>query len=333
MKRNIWLLLLIHLFAVTALQAQEVIRLGIIGLDTSHSEAFIKLINGEAPAPDYAGFKIVAAYPYGSKTIEASYNRIPKYTETAKQHGVQITSSVAELLKQTDCILLETNDGTLHLEQATEVIKSGKPLFIDKPVATRLSDVLAIYKLAEEKKVPLFSSSALRFSSRNQELRAGKGPEGKVLGADCYSPCTNEPSHAGFFWYGIHGVEILYTLMGTGCQSVSCTSNDDSDLAVGLWEDGRIGTFRGLRNSAHTYGGTAFCEKNVVPAGGYEGYEGLLKSILAFFRTGITPVSKEETIEIYTFMETANESIRQGGKPVKTKEVYEKHSMDAKYCQ
>ena len=181
--------------------------------------------------------------------------------------------------------------------------------------------------------MPLFSSSALRFSSRNQELRAGKGPEGKVLGADCYSPCTNEPSHAGFFWYGIHGVEILYTLMGTGCRSVSCTSNDDSDLAVGLWEDGRIGTFRGLRNSAHTYGGTAFCEKNVVPAGGYEGYEELLKSILAFFRTGITPVSKEETIEIYTFMETANESIRQGGKPVKTKEVYEKHSMDAKYCQ
>ena len=142
MKRNILLLLLIHLFAVATLQAQEVIRLGIIGLDTSHSEAFIKLINGEAPAPDYAGFKIVAAYPYGSKTIEASYNRIPKYTETAKQHGVQITSSVAELLKQTDCILLETNDGTLHLEQATEVIKSGKPLFIDKPVAARLSDVL-----------------------------------------------------------------------------------------------------------------------------------------------------------------------------------------------
>ncbi len=324
MKRNVLLLLVFQLLTALGLQAQETIRLGIIGLDTSHSEAFIKLINGENQAPDYVGFKIVAAYPYGSQTIESSYNRIPKYTETAKSHGIQITSSIAELLKQVDCVLLETNDGTLHPEQATEVIKSGKSLFIDKPVAARLSDVLAIYKLAEEKQVPIFSSSALRFSPRNSELRNGNGPEGKVVGADCYSPCTNEPSHAGFFWYGIHGVEILYTLMGAGCQSVTCTSNEGSDVAVGVWEDGRIGTFRGLRNSSHSYGGTVICEKKVVPAGGYEGYEGLLKSILTFFRTGKAPVSPSETIEIYTFMETANESIRQGGKPVNTKDIYNK---------
>ena len=324
MKRNVLLLLVFQLLTAFGLQAQETIRLGIIGLDTSHSEAFIKLINGENQAPDYVGFKIVAAYPYGSQTIESSYNRIPKYTETAKSHGIQITSSIAELLKQVDCVLLETNDGTLHPEQATEVIKSGKSLFIDKPVAARLSDVLAIYKLAEEKQVPIFSSSALRFSPRNSELRNGNGPEGKVVGADCYSPCTNEPSHAGFFWYGIHGVEILYTLMGAGCQSVTCTSNEGSDVAVGVWEDGRIGTFRGLRNSSHSYGGTVSSEKKVVPAGGYEGYEGLLKSILTFFRTGKAPVSPSETIEIYTFMETANESIRQGGKPVNTKDIYNK---------
>lgn len=324
MKRHVLLLFITQLITMAVLQAQETIRLGIIGLDTSHSEAFIKLINGEKPASDYTGFKIVAAYPYGSRTIESSYNRIPKYTETAKAHGVKITSSIAALLKQVDCVLLETNDGTLHLEQVTEVLKSGKSLFIDKPVAAQLSDVLMIYQLAAEKKVPLFSASSLRFSSRNIELRTGNGPEGKVVGADCYSPCINEPSHAGFFWYGIHGVEILYTLMGSGCKSVSCTSNDSADLAVGLWKDGRIGTFRGLRNSVHTYGGTAICEKKVVPAGGYEGYEGLLKSILTFFKTGIPPVSKEETIEIYTFMETANESIRRGGKPVNLKETYEK---------
>lgn len=324
MKRNVLLLLIIQFLAITSLHSQEIIRLGIIGLDTSHSEAFIKLINGENPQPDYTGFKIVAAYPYGSRTIESSYRRIPQYTETARQHGVRITSSIEELLKEVDCVLLETNDGTLHLEQAKEVINNGKPLFIDKPVAARLSDVLSIYGMAEKKQVPIFSSSALRFSPRNLELRAGNGPEGKVAGADCYSPCTNEPSHAGFFWYGIHGVEILYTLMGTGCKSVSCISDESADLAVGLWNDGRIGTFRGLRNSTHTYGGTAICTKKVVPAGGYEGYEGLLKSILTFFRTSIAPVSKEETIEIYTFMETANESIRQGGKPVNTKEIYEK---------
>ena len=324
MKQRIVTLLFIQLFTVFTLCGQTRIRLGIVGLDTSHSEAFIKLINGENAPDEYNGFRVVAAYPYGSKTIESSAKRIPQYTEVAKKHDVRITSSIAEMLEAVDCVLLETNDGTLHLKQAAEIIESGKPLFIDKPVAAGLTDVLAIYALAEKRNVPVFSSSALRFSPKTLELRAGSGPEGKVVGADCYSPCTNEPSHAGFFWYGIHGVEILYTLMGAGCASVSCISAEGADVAVGLWEDGRIGTFRGLRNSAHTYGGTAICEKKVVPAGGYEGYEPLLRAILTFFRTGVAPVDRKETIEIYTFMEAANESIRQGGRPVSLKETYEK---------
>ena len=327
MKHKITLLLLVQLFAWFALQAQEVIRIGVVGLDTSHSEAFIRLLNAANPEPQYAGFKVVAAYPYGSRTIESSMKRIPEYTEGAKKNGVKITSSIAELLKTVDCVLLETNDGTLHLEQAVEVIKSGKPLFLDKPVAATLPDAIAIYRFAEERNVPIFSSSALRYSPRNQELRAGK--EGKVVGADCYSPCTEEPSHAGFYWYGIHGVETLYTLMGTGCESVSCVSTEGTDVAVGVWKDGRIGTFRGLREGARPYGGTAFCEKKMFPAGGYEGYGKLLETILTFFKTRVSPVDKVETLEIYTFMEAANESKRQGGKPVTIKSVYGKATKEA----
>ncbi len=264
MKRNVLLLLVFPITHSFRTQAQETIRLGIIGLDTSHSEAFIKLINGENQAPDYVGFKIVAAYPYGSQTIESSYNRIPKYTETAKKSWNTNNLIHSRTTKTGRLCLTGNKRRDLTSRTGNRSHKSGKSLFIDKPVAARLSDVLAIYKLAEEKQVPIFSSSALRFSPRNSELRNGNGPEGKVVGADCYSPCTNEPSHAGFFWYGIHGVEILYTLMGAGCQSVTCTSNEGSDVAVGVWEDGRIGTFRGLRNSSHSYGGTVICEKKVV---------------------------------------------------------------------
>ena len=149
MKHRTTLLLLVQLFAWFALQAQEIIRVGVIGLDTSHSEAFIRLLNADDPEPQYAGFKVTAAYPYGSKTIESSVKRIPEYTEGAKKNGVKITTSIAELLKTVDCVLLETNDGTLHLEQAVEVIKSGKPLFLDKPVAATLPDAIAIYRFAE----------------------------------------------------------------------------------------------------------------------------------------------------------------------------------------
>lgn len=64
-----------------AMKAQEVIKVGIIGLDTSHAPAFIELLNSDDPKPEHKGFRVVAAYPYGSKTIENSYKRIPIYQE------------------------------------------------------------------------------------------------------------------------------------------------------------------------------------------------------------------------------------------------------------
>ena len=156
------------------LQEKKVIKIALFGLDTSHSPAFIGLLNSEDPKPEHEGFRVVAAYPYGSKTIENSFKRIPVYTEKAKENGVEIVSSITELLEKVDCVMLETNDGNLHLEQAIEVLKSGKPMFIDKPVAADLVDAIAIFKLADQYNVPIFSYSALRFVPKNVHLRNGK---------------------------------------------------------------------------------------------------------------------------------------------------------------
>ncbi|MDR1719113.1 MAG: Gfo/Idh/MocA family oxidoreductase [Dysgonamonadaceae bacterium] len=307
--------------------SQQVIKLGIIGLDTSHSPAFIKLLNDDNAPEQYKGFRIVAAYPYGSKTIENSYKRIPGYTEDAKKFGVKITASIAELLKQVDCVLLETNDGNLHLEQALEVFKAGKPVFVDKPATANLAETIALFQLAKKYNVPMFSSSSLRYSPENQKIR--EGSYGKVLGADCYSPDAYEPGHADFSWYGIHGVEILYTVMGTGCVSVSRASAKDCNVVTGIWADGRIGTFRGIRAGKSDYGGTVFCSDKIVQAGGYEGYAVLLDQILQFFNTKIVPIDPEETIELFTFMEASNESKRQSGAPVLMESILEKGRMDA----
>ncbi|MDU1892431.1 MAG: Gfo/Idh/MocA family oxidoreductase [Dysgonomonas sp.] len=329
MKIRIIAITLIASLISVSLYSQSVIKLGIIGLDTSHSPAFIKLLNDEnAPEHEqYKGFKIVAAYPYGSKTIESSYKRIPGYIEEAKNHGVKITSSIAEMLKLVDCVLLETNDGNLHLEQALEVFKSGKPMFIDKPVAANLAETIAIFKLAKKYNVPIFSSSVLRYSPINQEIR--NGDHGKVLGADCYSPDAYEPSHADFTWYGIHGVETLYTVMGKGCTQVSRSTTKDYSVVTGIWNDGRIGTFRAIRTGHNYFGGSVFCSSKVVQAGGYNGYKVLLDQILKFFRTKEVPIDPEETIEIFTFMEASNESKLQNGAPVLMEAVLEKGRLDA----
>lgn len=286
-------------------------KVGIIGLDTSHSIAFTKELNGADAENQYAGYKVVAAYPYGSKDIESSASRIPGYISEMKTMGVEITSSIQELLNKADVVLLETNDGRLHLEQALQVIKAGKPVFIDKPLAASLADAAKIFKQAQQNKVPVFSSSSLRFMPSAQEVVNGK--IGKVLGADCYSPAQLEPTHPDFFWYGIHGIETLFTVMGKGCKQVSRSSSPDADVVVGLWEDGRLGTFRGTRSGKHLYGGTAFGENGNALLGPFESYKPLLKEIINFFETGKLPVTAEETLEICAFIEAADESKRQNG--------------------
>lgn len=321
-------LVLLAVFVCTPLLAQSSVTIGIIGLDTSHAPAFVKLLNGESGDPAYDGFRVVAAYPYGSTRIVSSRERIPGYLDEVKKYDVKIVESIAELIQQVDCVMLETNDGNLHLEQAIDVLKAGKPLFIDKPVAATLTDAIAIFLLAKQYGTPVFSSSALRFVPKNQELR--QGVYGKVLGADAYSPAPGEPSHPDFSWYGIHGVETLFTVMGTGCREVSRISSEGTDVVVGRWSDGRIGSFRGIRSGTQGYGGTAFCEEANTTLGGYDGYGHLLKEIISFFKTKIPPVTEEETLELFTFMEASNESKSQGGNVISMASVYEKSLRQAR---
>ncbi len=308
-------------------QESDPLRIGVIGLDTSHVPAFTKAFNAEPADPEMMNCRVVAAYPYGSRTIESSSSRIPQYTEQMKAMGIEITDSIDQLLDRVDRVLLETNDGNPHLEQALKVMRAGKPLFIDKPAASNLAEVVAIYQAAEHYGVPMFSSSSLRYSEGAQAIRNGK--VGKVLGCNTYSPASTEPSHTDLFWYGIHGVESLFTCMGVGCRTVSHTSTADRELAVGVWEGGRIGTFHGMRDGARGYGGTAFGEKAIAPIGDYGGYRPLVVQIAKFFRTGEVPIEPAETVELYTFMEAAAESKELDGASVSMADVLKKAQADA----
>lgn len=322
------LVLLVTAAGAAAQGAGGVMRVGIIGLDTSHSVAFTTVLNGPNPAADVAGFRVVAAYPYGSRTIESSARRIPEYTEEVRKLGVEIVGSIAELLGRVDAVLLETNDGRLHLEQALEVFRAGKPVFIDKPIAASLEDAVVIFEAAKRSGAPVFSASSLRYAVGAQQAR--NGSLGRVLGADAYSPATLEATHPDLFWYGVHGVELLFTAMGVGVEEVVRMHADDTDVVVGRWSDGRIGTFRGIRAGTRNYGGTAFGTQGIAPVGPYEGYRPLLVEIVKFFRTRVAPVSPDETLEIFAFMEAADESKRRGGTPVRVSDVLAKAHEAAK---
>jgi predicted dehydrogenase len=297
-------------------------RVGIIGLDTSHAVAFTKTLNDANSSAEYAGYKVVAAYPKGSLDIKKSVDRIAGYTEDVKKQGVQIVDSIEELLQLVDVVLLETNDGRRHLEQALPVLKAGKRLFIDKPIAASLADAAAIFNASDKYNVPVFSSSSLRYIDGIDEIAGGK--IGKVIGAQTYSPCSLEPTHSDFFWYGIHGIEMLFTIMGIGCKSVTRVNTPDTDLLVGTWNDNRIGTFRGMRSGKTGYGATVFGENGILQLGEYKGYDPLLKKIIGFFETGLVPINQKETLEICAFMEAAEVSKNTGGIPVFMESIFNK---------
>lgn len=309
-------------FANAQDSAQKIIRVGVIGLDTSHAPAFARCLNDESYEGYIPGCKVVAAYPQGSLDIESSTSRVPEYTKKFQEMGIEIVDSIPDLIAKVDAVLLETNDGRPHLEQVRPVLKAGKPVFIDKPLAGSLRDAVKIFAEAEAAGVPVFSASSLRYIKFGQEVRHGE--IGEVTGADTYSPASLEATHPDLFWYGIHGVEALFTVMGPGCVEVVRISTDDYDVVVGKWKDGRIGTFRGLRAGSRGYGGTAFGTKGTKVIGPYAGYSPLVEEIVMFFQTGVSPVSKQETLEIYAFMEAADESKRQGGNPVSVQEVLKK---------
>jgi predicted dehydrogenase len=286
-------------------------RIGMIGLDTGHSPAFTKSLNDPLAGDKYNGYKVVAAYPNGTDNILEWKNRIPEFTKEVQSHGVEIVNSIEELLEKVDVVIITCIDGNKHLEQAMPIFKAGKPLFIDKPFAGSLSDAYKIAEAAKQYKVPLFSSSSLRYIEGVNEIADGK--IGEVIGAEAYSPAHLEEHHSDLFWYGVHGVEILFTIMGTGCKSVKRTFTEDTDLVVGVWEDDRIGTYRGIRKGQGAYGATVFGEKGIVVLDKYNGYEPLLVKISEFFNTGILPISIDETLEIFAFMQAADESKLKGG--------------------
>jgi len=307
------------LLPINNMYVQDSCRVGIIGLDTSHSTAFTRALNDPAAGPEFGGYKVVAAYPKGSNEIKSSVDRIPAYTDEVKKLGVEIVGSIDELLGKVDVVLLETNDGRLHLEQALLVMRAGKRIFIDKPIAASLADTIAIFEAGKHYNVPVFSSSSLRYISGIQEIAIGK--IGKVMGVDIYSPATIEKTHPDLFWYGVHGVETLFTIMGIGCRSVTRIFTENTDLVVGKWNDKRIGTFRGIRSGKSDYGGTVFGEKGITVLGRYSGYNPLLIEIIRFFQTGVTPVNAEETIEIFAFMAAAEVSKHGGGVSVDLEKV------------
>jgi predicted dehydrogenase len=317
-------------------QTAAPLRVGMIGLDTSHVLRFLELLNDPSRPDHVPGARVVAAFKGGSPDMEQSATRIERFTAEARDKWkVELVGSIEELCRKVDAVLLLSVDGRVHLEQVKPVFAARKPVFIDKPFTASFRDAREIVRLARESGTPFFSSSSRRFSTEIEALKNNRS-FGEVLGAITYGPMPIDRTHPDLFWYGIHSVEALYALMGPGCEIVTRTHTAGADVVTGRWKDGRIGTMRGNREDRN-YGAIVFGSKGVMNSKDAVGearkandnrearssYYGGVSAIVKFFQTKVPPVQPEETLEIIAFMEAAEISKARNGNPVSLKEVWE----------
>lgn len=293
------------------------LKIGMIGLDTSHVIVFTKLLNDASNEYHVPGGKVVIAFPGGSDMVKSS-SRVEGYTnELLQDYGIEMVDSPEAVAEQSDVILLESVDGRVHLELFRKIAAYSKPTFIDKPFAINSQDAKRIIELSTQYRTPVMSCSALRYAE--DFTRAQRQAESDaIIGVDCYGPLELEPTH-GLFWYGIHTAEMLFSVLGQGCIQVTSIKNDDHDLIVGEWKDGRIGTIRGNRKENKTFGALIHREKATqfvdINAQAKPFYASLLEQIMIMFQSGKSPIDLQETLEVIRFVEAASES-RQSGTAV-----------------
>lgn len=328
--------------------AADPIRIGLLGIDNFGSVAYTEFLNRPHAEGVFEGVRVVAAYPIGS----ADYPDSDKLVEQWKKQlldmyqkpkdpkdavpPIEMVDSVDELLKRCDGVMIFSMDGRLHLKQATSVLKAGKRLFISRPLASSTEDAVAIMKVAAETKTPCWSSSQHRYSAGFSGMR--NHPEvGRVIGCDVYGGWIVNAPEADKFTRPLHSIETLYTIMGPGVVSVTCVSTPTAECITALWGDGRVGTYRGIKEGAVKYSATVFGDKGVstagiyghgVPVNGvvpttdkYVGYEGLAIEMAKFFKGGPVPVSPAETLEIFSLLQAAESSKAQHGAVVKLRNL------------
>ncbi|HJZ92163.1 MAG TPA: Gfo/Idh/MocA family oxidoreductase [Gemmataceae bacterium] len=289
------------------------LKLGILDFDTSHAVEFTRRLNHRDIDKDQwvDGAQVVIGCPGESKL---SPERIPGYTEAMKKLEVPLVDKPADMIGKVDAMLIEAVDGSVHYERAKPFLDAGVPCYVDKPFACSVADARMIVELAAKKKLPLFSSSSLRFAPELVAY-ADDAKHGKVLGAVTWGPASQHERNPGLFHYGIHAVEVLYTLMGPGCESVTCTSDKEVDVATGHWKDGRVATVRGTRTGPGVYGAVAFAEKatQTLSIGTKYIYRELLKKVVETFATGKPPIDVAVTVELVGFIEAAWKSANNHG--------------------
>lgn len=282
-------------------------KIGLIGLDTSHSEIFTKLLNDSKDTHHVTGAQITHVIPTYSEDLPLSKERFPHYYEiVTNKYGVIPVESVEELITAVDAVIIGTVDGRNHLDWFKKVVSYSKPIFIDKPVVMSSEEMKELIRLSKVHNTPVMSSSSLRYSetvealSNNTDIQSGY----------FFGPTPRQEQMPGYFWYGIHLVEMVVTIFGTDVESVKVETYKDCEQIHIKFADGKHAIIRGENDWHNRFGAILHSKESVYSLRLWEEekpyYASLIEQVVRFFETRNSPVPIEETEKIVRLVERIN---------------------------
>jgi len=285
-------------------------KVGIVGLDSSHSIEFTRLIQGDAPdGLRIDGMRVVSCMRFPSPFQEEG-GQDERQVQLEKW-GVEVTESLDQAIEGVDGILLELNDPVMHLEFFEKVAPLGKPIFLDKPLANSLEDAKKIVALAEKHSTAVWSSSSIRFIDALVEARREISDP---LLCSVYGPLGKASAGSDLVWYGVHTLEMLTMLMGRGAESVYAAQDEKGIVMIVRYGDGRRGIAE-CNEGLYKYGGRLQSAESVRTFSADSTnsiYYNLLIKIRESFIDGKPPVPLDDALEIMAVIDAAERSLTAG---------------------
>ncbi len=288
------------------------IRIGMIGADSTHTEAWTQLVN-PADSPLYGRAQVVKLWGEDAEQARAKAQewQIPEVVETP-----------ADALEDVDLAMVVNRYGEDHPPHARLAIEAGLPTFVDKPFANEMEDVHSLVRLAAERDVPLMSCSALRYAGEVMELQermAGFGALNCAVVSGAAAGDFPDPRAMHPFFYGIHATELLHTLLGSGAEAVTTRRTERCDIGLVHYADGRQGVVNllhetpGLYHGA-VYGAEGWGEADIVDGDRF--YTETLARVIQMAVSGETPFPIAWTVEVMAIMAALVRSAEEGGRTV-----------------
>ena len=202
-------------------------RIVILGCENSHADGFLRFIK---ECPDvYGDIQVVGVFSEEREAAEKLHDKF----------GVSVMNSYDEAVGMVDGVVVTARHGAKHYEYAKPYIKSGVPMFIDKPITIDEDEAIRFMRECRDAGNRLTGGSSCLHAEWVQQLRRehNEGIGGKTLGGYLRAPLHFGSVYGGFYFYAEHLVGVTSEIFGRYPKSVKAFRNGATLTVIFRYDD------------------------------------------------------------------------------------------------